>query len=333
MFSYLRAPSSPFDPPPLLYSILTSPLTFIIHQTYHFLLLLRGPLYSLPHKSARIRLVCISDTHTFKPCTASSTTGAETVTLPSGDVLIHAGDLSNDGSFSAIQDQISWLSSLPYEHKIVIAGNHDSYFDPRSRQLDDRHRLIDWGSVHYLQHRTLTLDFPHHGGRTLHFYGAPQIPACGGLDFAFQYPRGEDAWSGTIPLGTDVLITHTPPKYYLDLPNAMGCEWLLKEVWRVRPQVHVFGHVHAGFGKQRVWWDGAQKAYERTRGRKRNWYVADFMDIKTWINGSKILFWGLLGILWSGIWGGEKSGGLMVNAALMYNNSGRLGNSPTAVDV
>ena len=330
IFSFLKPPSSPFDPPPLLYSFVTSPLTFLVHHIYTILLWLRGPSYPTLCDS-RIRLVCISDTHTLKPPT-TETVPSTHVALPPGDVLIHAGDLSNDGSFSAIQDQISWLSSLPYKHKIVIAGNHDSYFDPRSRLPHDRDKTINWGSVHYLQHSSLTLDFPEHGGRTLAFYGAPQIPACGGPEFAFQYPRGEDAWSDTIPMETDVLITHTPPKYHLDLPDALGCEWLLKELWRVRPRVHVFGHVHAGFGNQRVWWDGAQKAYERIKERRQSLLCGlDFIDVRKWLDAAKMLWCGVLGVLWSRIWGGEGTGGILVNAALMYNNTGRLGNAPTVV--
>lgn len=331
MFLYLRPPSSPFDPPSLLYSFFTSPLTFLLHHLYTLLLWLRGPPYPFPRDSSSICLVCISDTHTFKPPTTDATRPNGSIALPPGDVLIHAGDLSNDGSFSAIQDQILWLSSLPYEHKIVIAGNHDGYLDPRSRHPEELNKTIDWGSVHYLQHSSLTLTFPHRNGRTLEFYGAPHIPACGGSDFAFQYPHGEDAWSGTIPIETDVLITHTPPKYHLDLPNALGCEWLLKEVWRVRPQVHVFGHVHAGFGKQQVWWDEAQRAYERTRARRKSWTSPDSMDLGHWINGLGMLWHGVLGALWSRVWGGEGSGGIMINAALMYNNSGQLGNPPTVV--
>ena len=241
MFLKPRPPCSPFDPPSLLYTFLSSPLKFVLHHTHELLLSLRGPsCNNAPPPSTCIRLVCISDTHTFKPHTTSSATRTRNVTLPPGDVLIHAGDLSNDGSFSAIQDQISWLSSLPYEHKVVIAGNHDSYLDPRSRHPEDHNKSMQWGSVQYLQHSALTLHFPQRG-RSLNFYGAPHIPMCGGPEFAFQYQREEDAWSGTIPLGTDILITHTPPQYHLDLPNALGCEWLLREIWKIRPRVHVYG--------------------------------------------------------------------------------------------
>lgn len=187
-------------------------------------------------------MLCISDTHCQKP-----------TFLPAADLLIHAGDLTNEGTTNEIQEQVDWLARLDYKYKIVIAGNHDSFFDPRSRRQKDKGRGVQWPEpehgVHYLQHSSVTIRFPDRGGRELKVYGAPQIPACGGAEFAFQYTRGQDAWSGTIPYDTDILVTHSPPRHHLDLPRGMGCEWLLKEVWKVRPRLHVSGHVHCGHGR------------------------------------------------------------------------------------
>lgn len=42
----------------------------------------------------RTRFVCVSDTHN------------STVKLPKGDVLIHAGDLTNQGSYSEVRTSI-----------------------------------------------------------------------------------------------------------------------------------------------------------------------------------------------------------------------------------
>lgn len=41
-------------------------------------------------RQKRVRFVCISDTHN------------QTLRLPKGDVLIHAGDLTNQGTFSEV---------------------------------------------------------------------------------------------------------------------------------------------------------------------------------------------------------------------------------------
>ena len=62
-------------------------------------------------------VVCISDTHNSRP------------SLPDGDVILHAGDLSQYGTFNEVQDQLDWLNTQPHQHKIVIAGNHDLILD------------------------------------------------------------------------------------------------------------------------------------------------------------------------------------------------------------
>ena len=252
--------------------------------------------------------------------------------------MIHAGDLTNSGTLSEIQDQIDWLNSLPHKHIIVIAGNHDSYFDPRSRKDEDKaagNNKVRLGSVHYLQHSSLTLSFPEagDGGRFLRFYGAPQIPLCGGSDFAFQYRREDDAWSNTIPEDTDVLITHTPPRHHLDLPWGVGCEFLRRETWRVRPRVHVCGHVHAGHGREKVFWDESQKVFEKLCKRGEKGVLRDVVALWAWLDLVRLAIFGALGVLWSRVWGGDDSGGIIVNAALMYCNSGQARNPPEVVDI
>ncbi|MCJ1254549.1 hypothetical protein MMC24_002364 [Lignoscripta atroalba] len=322
MPSFIRPPESPFDPPSLLYQIVSSPLRTLVQLLYHVILLLRGPpFHPLPLKS-RIRIVCISDTHTriHSP-------------IPFGDVLIHAGDLSNLGTTEEIQAQINWLVSLPHPHKIVIAGNHDSFLDPRSRYASESKKALDWRKIHYLQHSSITLAFPEHLNRRLNVYGAPQIPECGGPEFAFQYHRHEDAWSRTVPKETNILITHTPPRHHLDLPEGLGCKYLLKELWRVRPRLHVFGHVHAGHGRESVFWDDGQRAYERICARENSGILRDLIAVRAWIDVLQVVCYGILGILWTRVWGADDNGGIMINAALSYRNTGKLGNPPQVVDI
>ena len=319
---FVQGPKSPFDPPSLLYQIIFYPFQTFICSLYSFLLLLRGTALQPPPFSSRIRLVCISDTHTHK-----------LTSLPDGDILIHAGDLTNQGTISEIQEQIDWLSSLPHKYKIAIAGNHDSFFDPRSRRKEDKGKSLHWGDVCYLQHSKIDLKFPEQLNRQLTLYGAPQIPQCGGADFAFQYQRGEDAWSGTIPKETDILITHSPPKYHLDLPARLGCEYLLKEVWKIQPKVHVFGHVHAGYGQKSVFWDQGQQAFERLCARNSSWYLIGWISFSLWLDMARVLWYGVQGIIWTRIWGGHENGGIMINASLTYRNTGRLENPPQVFDI
>lgn len=63
----------------------------------------------------RTRFVCVSDTHNASPANGS-------FKLPKGDVLIHAGDLTNQGTLSELQRTIDWLEQADFEAKIVVAG-------------------------------------------------------------------------------------------------------------------------------------------------------------------------------------------------------------------
>ena len=66
-----------------------------------------------------MRLVCISDTHSLHHQMEHP--------LPKGDVLIHAGDISNKGGEQDVKDFICWINSksllifqLPFQNKIQI---------------------------------------------------------------------------------------------------------------------------------------------------------------------------------------------------------------------
>ena len=66
-------------------------------------------------------------------------------------------------------------------------------------------------------------------------------------------PRGTiySKWE-RIPTNTDVLITHGPPLGRGDMNSGnqrTGCVTLMKEVQsRIKPRLHVFGHIHEGHG-------------------------------------------------------------------------------------
>jgi len=335
---FLTQPSSQFAPPSIIYTLLYHPVTFVFTFLHYLFLYLRGPSYKPAKSSIPIRVVCISDTHSKIPPKS----------LPKGDLLIHAGDLTNTGTLSSIQQSLDWLKTLQkpwpgssdgYRHIVVVAGNHDSYFDERSRSVHDRKyvaRKLDWGKIIYLEHNAVSLPFP--GDRTLKVFGAPQIPKCGGKEFAFQYVRGQDAWSNTIPDDIDVLVTHNPPKWHLDIPEngGLGDEFELKEVWRVKPTLHVFGHVHSGHGKENVWWDEGQRSFEKMREEaygKPNKLggVSEILDTALLKAGWSVLRHDIRGVLWNRFWGGARQGGVMVNAALTYQTTDKLRNKPQIV--
>ncbi|KAF9885375.1 hypothetical protein FE257_012993 [Aspergillus nanangensis] len=178
--------------------------------------------------------------------------------IPDGNILIHAGDLTQSGSLKELQATVDWLQSQPHSTKIVVAGNHDVYLDQDYHHDSSDKRTVQWGDIIYLQNSETTITCSN--GRRLRIYGSPYSPRNG--NWAFQYPRSKDAWDD-IPEGIDILITHCPPRAHLDLLN-FGCVHLLRHLWRVRPRLHVFGHVHEGAGREWLQFNALQKAFEQS---------------------------------------------------------------------
>ena len=209
-------------------------------------------------------VVCKSDTHNTKP------------QVPAGD----------DGSFDEIQDQLSWLSSQPHKHKVVIAGNHEVLLDqkfmdqhpernyPSNGERNAWH--LDWGTVTYLQNKSTVLEFNEsiektgrRRSRRLKVYGSPTTPQYG--ISAFQLPRSEDPWTNRVPDDTDILIAHGPPYKHLDGALGSGCAYLAEEVRRTRPRLVVFGHIHVGHGREDVILDKVRNSYERVQAGEAGW--------------------------------------------------------------
>lgn len=83
-------------------------------------------------------------------------------------------------------------------------------------------------------------------------------PWCGGdpsimkrWGYYIQYDSDRLEIFNNIPNDTDVLISHSPPFGILDkfLGESLGCPSLLKRVKDVNPKVHLFGHIHGGYGE------------------------------------------------------------------------------------
>jgi len=182
-----------------------------------------------------VRIVCISDTHTLHSQIPSA--------IPDGDVLIHAGDLTNMGDLKDVVDFNDWLQSLPHPYKIVIAGNHDFCFEQDAKNAEAR-----------LTHCTYLLDSSVKI-EGLVFYGSPWQPRF--FDWAFNLDRGAPLaakWA-EIPENTDVLITHGPPHCVFDRTSRgenTGCEDLLQRVRELKPRLHVFGHIHEAYGMREI---------------------------------------------------------------------------------
>lgn len=176
------------------------------------------------------RIVAMADTHNRHAGLA----------VPDGDVLIHAGDLTGRGSLPELDQVAEWLRSLPHPHKVVVAGNHDF-----ALQRNPVAARALFHGLTFLEDSEATL-------AGLRIWGSPWQPWF--HDWAFNLRRGGeiDAKWRLIPEGVDVLITHGPPLGFGDLVDRgekVGCEDLLRHLERVKPRLHLFGHIHEDRGE------------------------------------------------------------------------------------
>ena len=178
----------------------------------------------------RIKVVCIADTHELH----------RELTVPDGDLLIHAGDFTFFGnSERTLRDFNEWLGELPHRHKVVVPGNHEFILESNpelSRLIKNAKLLINESTF----------------VEGISIWGSPLTPLyCGafGRSNAGDRVRIYDS----IPPKTDIVITHGPPYGILDAsptepPTPTGDWELRKAIVRVRPRLHAFGHAHVGYG-------------------------------------------------------------------------------------
>jgi hypothetical protein len=175
----------------------------------------------------KVRIVAISDTHGQH----------EKMRVPDGDIFVHAGDFMLTGSkVREIAQFNEWLGTLPHRWKIVVGGNHDMILEGTGFGMMLRNAV-------YLENARCEI----YG---LKFWGSPYTPEYNG--WGFMLPRGERIrriWRG-IPANTDVLITHGPPWGILDAieGSSVGDVDLLEELAHRPIPLHIFGHIHPGYG-------------------------------------------------------------------------------------
>lgn len=178
-----------------------------------------------------MRIVAISDTHGYH----------DKIALPKGDVLIHSGDMCDlvCGTPTTTAEQIKsldrWFEKQDFKKIICVPGNHD--------------KAIEMGHLRRLHNAVILID-EHYEYEGVKFFGSPWTPPFFGAfgksekDVEKVYDRIYD--------NVDVMITHGPPKGILDMTaygESIGSKALLKAVERVKPKLHVFGHVHYSYGK------------------------------------------------------------------------------------
>ena len=140
--------------------------------------------------------------------------------MPKADVIVHSGDISNNGTEEEVLDFLNWFIELPYPHKIFVNGNHDLCL----WDAEDIEDLPD--NLHFLQDKSVAI--------------------AGVTFFGLAYNHQADM----IPNNIDVVITHEPPIMILD--QSSGIHWgnapLRNRILEAKPRYHLFGHAHNGYG-------------------------------------------------------------------------------------
>jgi Icc-related predicted phosphoesterase len=192
-----------------------------------------------------MKITFISDTHSKHNQVTSS--------LPGGDVLIHAGDISNKGYRNEIQDFIKWFSTIEnYTHKIFIAGNHDFGCQDEVLAVQELLRLNPGSEYLYDDLFLIGKDEDDYDDM-VKVWGSPWQPEF--YNWAFNLPRQgaelKTVWN-MIPSDVDILVTHGPPHGHLDYVDYakqnVGCELLRDRIDLIKPKIHVFGHIHSSYG-------------------------------------------------------------------------------------
>lgn len=113
-------------------------------------------------------------------------------------------------------------------------------------------------SITYLKHESAEIKLKSPTGPRTQFtvFGSPYSPAKGLWAFGYAPEEAQSLWE-KIPLDSDIVVTHTPPKFHCDETRerrSVGCEILRNELWRIRPRLHICGHVHESRAAEIIEW-------------------------------------------------------------------------------
>jgi Icc-related predicted phosphoesterase len=178
-----------------------------------------------------LKIVVISDTHGRH----------DRLEIPSGDLIIHAGDVSMRGFKTEVEAFLHWYSNLDFKYKIFIAGNHDFFFQDNNRDIID---AIIPSDITYLEDESVEVE-------GIKIWGSPISPWF--HDWAFNRQRGYEIkqhWD-KIPIDTNIVVTHGPVYGVLDKTkrgDKVGCVDLLEKINIVSPKYHICGHIHEDYG-------------------------------------------------------------------------------------
>lgn len=204
-----------------------------------------------------MKLAHVSDTHGMPRDFACQHQGlvrcACLLTIPADcEIVVHSGDMQPDLYWDAHRDRkyqgnwlgkhakrwAKWLDGRPFVFEL---GNHDQFEGVQAllrRHGIDAHRA-SWNPI----------------VKGIRFAGHPGVPPIGcGFNNQFSEPELEELTRTALSTRPDILVTHCPPRGYLDrygMDNGVNCGsiGIRNALWDARtagapPRWHLFGHCH-----------------------------------------------------------------------------------------
>lgn len=249
--------------------------------------------------NVRTRILVLSDTHCALPDPIDPNAPFRWP-LPKADILLHAGDLTMEGTIDQHQKALELIWAVDAELKIIIAGNHDlsldrewyhrnrsrgssraPYADDTLDKIEDMYAGQDAVNDNIIYMVEGVREFTLHNGAKFTVYASAYQPRF--CNWAFGYPRDQDrfnelqecadgpewqatgAWNPVPPSGVDIMITHGPPLGIRDTTRRgedVGCKHLRRAVGRCKPKLHVFGHIHESAGAIKKDWSSGSGGEE-----------------------------------------------------------------------
>ncbi|KAF3916183.1 hypothetical protein AA313_de0206306 [Arthrobotrys entomopaga] len=239
-----------------------------------------------PPSTVKTSFLIVSDTHNIKPEKSRNSDGPFRTPFPKTDVFIRAGDMTQQGSLHALKKQIAWISKVPADLKIIIAGNHDCkldthYWVSQAEDSDDEaeraeeskscreyltSKEVESEGIYYLEDEIREFILPNGAKYTV--LASPYTPRGPSPHNkgSFRYcPAREGYWFKKFPVEglpdrIHVAITHGPAYGILDQVGGeeggghVGCEELFRFLGYIKPLMSVCGHIHEAGGVRKVEW-------------------------------------------------------------------------------
>lgn len=199
-----------------------------------------------------MKIISISDLHGYLP-----------EIIEPADILCIGGDISPVRiQFNKLEmkkwletEFLYWVINSPVDKIILIAGNHDAYFESISKTNILELEILSHGKLKYLKNELYI--YTDKTGKEYSIFGTPYCNIFGSWPFMRTDEYMKEKFK-KIPDVVDIIISHSPPygvgevdtilEYYdMNKPiDHIGNEPLRNRLEQIEYKLLVSGHIHSG---------------------------------------------------------------------------------------